>query len=117
MSEPTDDEIRVAIAEFCGWTEIACTVCGTPGFVANNPEGDTLWRSEGGHKPKEAILLNCPDYLHDLNAIRLAEGWIPNGDTFTRYIRELSMVCGGGESPYTAPAEMRAIALYRVIKP
>lgn len=67
----TIEEQRIAIAEFCGWTKIV--------MVASNEHNDYV---PIGVRPNYSDFPNpdtydVPDYLHDLNAMHVAEKQAP----------------------------------------
>lgn len=104
MTNPADDEIRVAIAEFCGIFNVqhSSSKTGCYGYL------------------KDGNAASVPDYLNDLNAMHEAEKMLdvdidlPESPRYA-YSLEVYNICVD-EQPFRATARQRALALYRVIK-
>ena len=97
----TDEQMRIAIAEACGWHE------------EKEPEGSafaTAWWHHNDRYP--SYLMPLPDYLNDLNAMHEAEKSIDAG-LLAKYTTELLKVCGGPMSVHFATARQRAEAFLK----
>lgn len=87
----TEEQMRLAIAEACGW----------------KPDKRGLgWLNPHGYYAPE------PDYLADLNAMHEAEKSIDAG-LLAKYTTELLKVCGGPMSVHFATAAQRAEAFLK----
>jgi 2-phospho-L-lactate transferase/gluconeogenesis factor (CofD/UPF0052 family) len=86
----TNEQINIAIAEACGWT-------------------DTKIVNEGGKLMYGQT--EVPDYCNDLNAMHEAEG-VLTIDALTEYRVQLSMLV---IAPFRATARQRAEAFLRTI--
>jgi hypothetical protein len=105
----TPEQQRIAIAEACGWTNVA------PRIVKNvKHEGDDItvgiWSDDGW----------VPQYLNDLNAMHEAEEVIPRQlyhvDYWQKgYGRFQQILSGLTITPYSATASQRAEAFLRTI--
>ncbi len=104
----TENEQRIAIAKWCGYTLGQC----------NNPTSSyVVWIKDG------VWVESLPDYLHDLNAIREAEkrlagpavsGVHPGADS--DYVDKLSQLVGyKGFGFVTATAAQRCEALLKTV--
>ena len=100
----TPEQQRIAIAEACGWTNVA------PRIVKNvKHEGDDItvgiWSDDGW----------IPDYLNDLNAMHEAEKVLTyaQGGDMTLWIQR--MTCAGYGPQLFATAAQRAEAFLRTI--
>lgn len=112
----TEQEINIAIAEWCGWTTKTRKNCYEGSY--------DVWLKDG--KPSSAP---PPDYCHDLNAIHEAVGNLPCTDPETRtsywsrYINQLNLITRADEQTGSravlvateATARQRAEALLRTI--
>ena len=100
----TPEQQRIAIAEACGWTNVA------PRIVKNvKHQGDDItvgiWSDDGW----------IPDYLNDLNAMHEAEKVLTyaQGGDMTLWIQR--MTCAGYGPQLFATAAQRAEAFLRTI--
>ena len=100
----TPEAQRIAIAEACGWTNVA------PRIVKNvKHQGDDItvgiWSDDGW----------IPDYLNDLNAMHEAEKVLTyaQGGDMTLWIQR--MTCAGYGPQLFATASQRAEAFLRTI--
>lgn len=100
----TDDEIRVAIAEACGWSKF-------------NDTYRDWWR----HKATNRTQLDLPDYLHSLDAMHEAEKVLTDSLEYRAY---LGTICGDDFyekkihwSPFIchATARQRATAFVKIM--
>ena len=112
----TEQELRIAIAEFCGWTNVHLN--GDGKLIGNDPS--CLTRD---------YYFVVPDYPHDLNLIHEVE-WLlfekqrkaglnlidPMYGVYSRYIDKLIDLCSGvyGGSQ-TASAASRAVTIHCTI--
>lgn len=104
----TDQEIRIAIAEACGfeWK-------GTKPYAGATHPDVCLWS-----RTTDTINYKIPDYPNDLNAMAEAEKTLRDSQT-PHYVAILSNICGsaGGKAigwPYiTATARQRATAFLK----
>lgn len=64
----TNNEIRITIAELCGWKRVTSPHEKNGMLVSNNTADKTVWV----HDKESAPHLSPPDYLNDLNAIHSA---------------------------------------------
>ena len=87
------DKQRIKIAEVCGYVPFDAGL------------GITLWQTPKGIPFKICLRNDLPDYLNDLNAMRLAESI--EGLDADEYIEALQNVCGY-EYPIFATAKQRA---------
>ena len=95
----TDEQMRIKIAEACGWTMVTTLNCGSyPHGI--NPTGDRM---------HTAVL---PDYLNDLNACAEFEAVLTSAERFT-FLVELDKLCGDEPSAVWATARQRAEAFLR----
>jgi hypothetical protein len=107
------DEMRIKIAESCGWTEIEPCTCSDGVSRAYQP-------TAGAHKK------HLPDYLNDLNAMHEAEqtlwqkDWTSRHDFIDHLARIINPVHGywqqSGIYLLDATAAQRAEAFLRTIK-
>lgn len=95
----TDAEIRVAIAEKCGWTQLEQRY-DCKGWCGIMP----------GSKYQK---LPLPDYPNDLNAVHEAESVVFNKNDWTRYTDFLIDLVPKDQSPIRATAHQRCEALLR----
>src|SRR4051812_24108178 len=96
----TEEAQRIAIAESCGWENHPC---------GNGVSG---WIERVGEY--ELRHFECPDYLHDLNAIHEAEK-VLGMDQRTDYIRVLNAGDFGYRRLAFATAAQRAEAFLRTL--
>lgn len=107
----TEQEQRIAIAEFCGWHD-----------VASDNRGGTLH----GTWPLTGVVSNLPDYFHDLNAIHEAWQRLDRKQrvAFSRCLRIKVVSDGGHKASFdedivacceNATAAQRAEALLKAI--
>lgn len=87
--------INTAIAEACGWTEIADCTCGL--------------KKHGFEPIKGAHKKHLPSYTTDLNAIQAAVLTRPQ-DWQDRYTIQLTRLCGSHKLAVNAPADKRVHA-------
>lgn len=76
----TDDEMRVRIAEACGWK-----------VSHDGPGGDWHGLNPRIHQADDATV-TLPDYLNDLNAMHEAENTLTGGDALIRYEQALRRI-------------------------
>lgn len=74
----TPEAQRIAIAEACGWT--------MKPYQSRHGAQKPMW-----HHPNGTPMGFTPDYLHDLDAIRDAEGHLPDSD-WPFYLDELEQI-------------------------
>jgi len=81
----TNQQINIAIAELCGWTEISHYTQAVDGWYGYEPE-------DGPHS-------QVPDYCNDLNAMRKAMLTLTNkqGFGFLWYLNDMGFVGGDWE--------------------
>lgn len=77
----TDQEINIAVAEACGWSD----------FHKEAFFGTAL---DAGRDPVKKCVQALPDYCHDLNAMRVAWNTL-NPREQVRGISELDRMCAG----------------------
>ncbi len=111
----TDNKIRIAIAEKCGWTNLHIVPFETfskesgqiTGLVGKSPDKDA-WPE-----------LNPPDYPNCLNAMHEAEKVLdinimsPSSPRY-EYARQIYKIAPWNEQPIRATARLRAEAFLRV---
>lgn len=99
----TDEEMRIKIAEACGWTEIVHHKlhAGNEGLLGTHIAAD-------GVRDRDWV----PDYLNDLNACSEFEAMLTSAERFT-YIVELNKLCGDEPSAVWATARQRAEAFLK----
>ena len=99
----TEEQMRIAIAEACGWAEIVHHKlhAGNEGLLGTHIAAD-------GVRDRDWV----PDYLNDLNAMHEAEKSIDAG-LLAKYATELLKVCGGPMSVHSATARQRAEAFLK----
>lgn len=88
----TDEQMRIAIAEACGW-------------IHHHMRPSETER----HQKKWRYLSDLPNYLNDLNACAEFEAMLTSAERFT-YIVELNKLCGDEPSAVWATARQRCIA-------
>jgi len=105
----TPEQQRIAIAQFCGWSNI---------HQAENGDGNTLMGWWNG-PPKTTLVI--PNYLSDLNAMREAEHILfsstePLWDAFVEHLYNLGYR-GSSAAKYAihATAAQRAEAFLRTL--
>lgn len=91
----TDNEIRIAIAEKCGYKHEWLHGRKVPSQDFNLPDGDSLvWKTpDGGYFGDESGL---PDYPNDLNAMHEAEKTLNPNEQNEYYEHSLREVTGYG---------------------
>jgi len=82
-------EQQMAIAEALGWRSVKdehgpCPI----------PPGWSIQKFVDNGEPSFELLSKVPDYLHDLNAMYVAENSLSKDDQLTRYPYFLSAACG-----------------------
>lgn len=117
----TDYEMRIAIAEACGWKRWKSK----DGKVRLRKPTDFMaeyWRSEGCEITADEIteplptLMPVPDYPNDLNACREFEKLIyDNERTRMHYFLELAAICDTPIKTVMATARQRAEAFLMTI--
>ncbi|MDB4403257.1 hypothetical protein N9204_00315 [bacterium] len=106
---------RIAIAEACGWKGPKHP--DTAQFVRGWIRPDVWMINPAGHI---GFIYDCPDYLHDLNAMHEAEKTLSFPEQVS-YAEHLSLICTKGMTPastriaYFATAPQRAEAFLRTI--
>ena len=101
---------RIAIAKACGWTQY---ILNGEEYWWNDELNRTLPENDDGMR-------DCPDYLHDLNAMHDAEeilysrGIHDNWNEVDRYRRLLSEYVGEDDI-FNADAETRAKAFLKTL--
>ena len=98
----TDEQMRIKIAEACGWKALEYedfSKYGVPCFMlmGSNNTGTRL---------------APPDYLNDLNACAEFEAMLTSAERFT-YLVELNKLCGDEPSAVWATARQRAEAFLK----
>ena len=110
MKTPTDEQMRIAIAEACGWK--TDTKYNSP-WNWLNPSGEV------------SRLERIPDYLNSLDAMHGVESVLP-AMQYQLWLNELNAIVGrdiSEGSPYwarnneSATARQRAEAFLRVLRP
>lgn len=106
ITDLTDEEINVAIAEWLGWTRC---------IGGCQPKGEKVpryWRTPAGREVRA-----CPNFCDDLNAMAIAEASL-TGEEYVRFHNCLVGFSGGRLSTITslrgttsATAKQRASAL------
>jgi len=97
----TDEQMRIAIAEACGWK--------VPNGCTNyrvRPEGSRVFFNPLTDDDP------LPDYLNDLNACSEFEAMLNSVERFT-YLVELNKLCGDEPSAVWATARQRAEAFLK----
>lgn len=130
MNELTDEQINVAVAEWCGWTfpnpdQGKEMNLGQKGPPPNLTPVMTMW----GTPPKRwgwaATNLTVPAYATSLDAVALAEARL-NREQRAAYAETLTYAIRDQETPgfyherfvlLTLPARQRCLALLRVVRP
>jgi hypothetical protein len=103
----TDEQIRIAIAEACGWMDCR--------FWRGNRNDDPV-----GTAPDGGINTILPDYPNDLNAMHEAEKALdinldtPDSPRY-RYSHFLYAICRPEQQPFRATARQRAEAFLRTL--
>jgi hypothetical protein len=103
----TPEQMRIKIAEACGWK--------FDKTIATRPDGKRLYFAFGN-----IIDRACPDYLNDLNAMHEAEMCLKSADDETNngkyyaFCEELEQVAGHWEQT-SATALQRAEAFLRTL--
>jgi hypothetical protein len=98
----TDEQINIAIAKACGWTDCS----NVDGSLCGLPAGVTSLNGRYSF---------IPDYCNDLNAMHEAEK-IFDTALYCRYINELcDITIKGNNSMYMATAVQRAEAFLKTI--
>lgn len=109
------DEMRIAIAEACGWTFEYLGNCWSGDLYSVKPPG----RLKQTYT-REAAIKTLPDYLNDLNAMHEAEKTLYRGieqhlywqGGYGKFKTILGETC---DEPYSATAAERAEAFLRTI--
>lgn len=97
----TDDQINMAIAEACGWTEIQTCTC---------------WDDVSRGKPPGKIgLKHIEDYCNDLNAMHEAEKTLTDANMFVMAHHIERLVSAHGQHYFHATARQRAEAFLRTL--
>ena len=97
----TDDEMRIAIAEACGWKP----------YKPITHDGWPLLMTPPKKPNKEGWLETIPDYLNDLNAMHEAEKTFADDDVIAeKYWLALYDATEHTRWPYDATARQRCIA-------
>jgi hypothetical protein len=113
----TNEQINIAIAEACGWTD-----CVTPHqdeyhFLSDAELGDAMGRTVGRRLPA-GLHEPIPNYCNDLNAMHEAERTL-NLSLAGGYARILTSIAWQSEQPVFAPmtatARQRAEAFLRTL--
>lgn len=110
----TNDEMRIAIAEACGWKSIRVTQ------LDRRHPNDRNDLPHGIAPNKVYSISEVPDYLDDLNAMFEAENWLINnarnnkGPSWMEYTGFLDRVCRGNLVDH-ATATQRAEAFLRTV--
>ena len=91
----TDEQMRIAIAEACGW-------------IHHHMRPSETER----HQKKWRYLSDLPNYPEDLNACSEFEAMLASAERFT-YIVELNKLCGDEPSAAWATARQRAEAFLK----
>lgn len=104
------EQMRIAIAEACGWTKCRMAVKG-----AGAPERSP---SPHGFPPSKNYEASLPYYLDNLNAMATAEAILPDNNSLhglVVYHNKLLAVCGSHKACISATAEQRAEAFLKTI--
>jgi hypothetical protein len=104
----TSEQINIAIAEACGWTEIEQYTQAIDGWY--------------GYEPENGLHSQVPNYCNDLNAMHEAEK-VLNDEQWLQYREELRNVVLGGirmvsqwcKADLHATARQRAEAFLRTL--
>jgi hypothetical protein len=100
----SDNEIRIAIAEACGWRR-QISESAILGIIA------TQWFKPDGtkahsHEVSGNALGYIPDYLNNLNAIHVAECLLVQQDKWVLYLNTLrEVICADADEPVNSDAE------------
>lgn len=103
----TDEQINVAIAEACGWTDIHDSgVSHQPKFLGYPPLGEwQKWK-----------FFSLPNYCNDLNAMHVAENVLNTDELFEKYYLALYDITQSTRWwPVCATAQQRAEAFLRTL--
>ena len=103
----TDEQINVAIAEACGWTEIHDSGVWHHHKLWGYPP---LKPGQGGNSYQY-----LPDYCNDLNAMHEAEKTLSGTDMFVMGIHIERLVSRHGQHYFHATARQRAEAFLRTL--
>ena len=107
----TDNEIKLAIAEACGWTGCRLGGYGAGGAVNRS-------RRSIGTPPGRKYTCELPDYVNDLNAMHEAEKLLTS-EQVTKYIEYLDFFVEGQgkwlDAGHFATARQRAEAFLRTL--
>lgn len=96
----TDQEINIAIAEACGWTDIICSIDGSNvPLIGITPDGNPFTK--------------IPNYCGDLNDMLDAVQHLKHRQ-LQSYRNELAFICGGYLEAIDALSRQRAEAFYKV---
>ena len=98
----TNEQINIAIAELCGWTEISQYTQAVDGWY--------------GYEPRNGPHSQVPDYCKDLNAMRKAMLTLTNkqGFGFLWHLNDMGFV-GGDWELLTLDSQVLAEAFLRTI--
>lgn len=117
-AELTDEQLRIAIAKWCGWTHVV--------NAGNHPVEGYLVEEYFKHSDgRTGDLKAIPNYLGDLNAMHSALGALESDGSWSRYQNILKRICRTHDTGNTAvewfiehnaTARQRALALYLTIK-
>jgi hypothetical protein len=113
----TPDEMRIAVAEACGWTEVAWEESGIGVYLFGYPPGTVKPETSSidfaglvmtlGRKAKT----HAPDYPADLNAMHEAEKVLTN-EQFDRYRVDLWTVVGNQDFAFEGCAPLTAVRCF-----
>ncbi len=107
----TDEQIKIKIAEVCGWEPYPAENVGAAARLFNG----SVWYRHAESKTI-ATPSQLPDYCNDLNAMHEAElAAFKTGGAWGEYFDYLSIVCDAGNDPITATARQRSEAFLRTI--
>lgn len=106
----TDEQMRIAIADACGWKKPDDPE--VMKFKVGWTSAEKWWMCPGGVL---RLKHDIPDYLNDLNACAEFEAMLTSAERFT-YIVELNKLCGDEPSAVWATARQRAEAFLKTKK-
>ena len=96
----SEEQINIAIAEACGWTDISQYTQAVDGWYGYEPEN-------GPHS-------QIPDYCNDLNAMHEAEK-VLTSEQVTSYVDSLEFMNARWATPAFGTAAQRAEAFLRTL--
>jgi hypothetical protein len=103
----TDQQINVAIAEACGWTDVHFSLAATDEWPTE--------RRVVGIPPKHCTHDVAPNYCNDLNAMHEAERTLTDANMFVMAHHIERLVSAHGQHYFHATARQRAEAFLRTL--